>query len=33
MSNGKKKGENNTKCGNPYLGWAFVEEANYASRF
>lgn len=33
MSNGKKKGENNTKCGNRYLAWAFVEAANFASRF
>src|ERR1041385_5006036 len=24
-SNGKKKGENNRKCGNNYLAWAFVE--------
>ena len=33
MSNGKKKGENNTKNGNRFLAWAFVEAANYASRF
>jgi transposase len=33
MSNGKKKGENNTKNGNAFLSWAFVEAANYASRF
>jgi transposase len=33
MSNGKKKGENNTKCGNRYLAWAFVEAANFAARF
>jgi len=32
-SNGKKKGENNTKCGNKYLAWAFVEAANFAQRF
>jgi transposase len=32
-SNGKKKGENNVKCGNKYLGWAFVEAANFAQRF
>ncbi len=25
QSNGKKKGENNRKCGNRYLAWAFVE--------
>jgi len=28
MSNGKKKGEGNTKNGNKYLAWAFVEAAN-----
>jgi transposase len=33
ISNGKKKGENNTKNGNRYLSWAFVEAANFASRF
>jgi transposase len=33
MSNGKKKGENNTKNGNRYLAWAFVEAANFATRF
>ena len=32
MSNGKKKGENNSKCGNKYLAWAFVEAANFAQR-
>lgn len=32
MSNGKKKAENNQKCGNKYLAWAFVEAANYARR-
>jgi transposase len=32
MSNGKKKGENNTKNGNRYLSWAYVEAANFASR-
>jgi len=31
-SNGKKKGENNTKNGNKYLSWAFVEAANFAIR-
>ncbi len=30
LSNGKKKGENNTKNGNPYLGWAFIEATNAA---
>jgi transposase len=32
QSNGKKKGENNRKCGNPYLAWAFVEAAHFACR-
>ena len=32
-SNGKKKGENNGKCGNKYLAWAFVEAANFAKRY
>jgi transposase len=32
-SNDKKKGANNSKCGNRYLGWAFVEAANFAKRF
>ena len=32
-SNGKKKGKVNTKNGNKYLGWAFVEAANFAIRF
>lgn len=32
-SNGKKKGENNSKCGNKYLAWAFVEAANFAQRY
>ena len=33
VSNGKKKGDNNEKCGNRYLAWAFVEAANFARRF
>jgi transposase len=33
VSNAKKKGQNNRKNGNAYLGWAFVEAANYAIRF
>jgi len=33
ISNGKKKGSNNQKCGNKYLGWAFVEAANFAKRY
>src|SRR2546423_11315304 len=32
-SNSKKKGENNAKCGNKYLAWAFVEAANFAKRY
>ena len=33
LSNGKKKGENNGKCGNKYLAWAYVEAANFAKRY
>jgi len=33
ISNGKKKGEGNTKNGNAYLVWAFIEAANFARRF
>jgi len=33
LSNGKKKGKNNTKNGNKYLSWAYVEAANFAIRF
>jgi transposase len=32
LSNGKQKGQNNAKCGNKYLSWAFVEAANFAKR-
>jgi transposase len=32
-SDGKKKGENNRKNGNRYLGWAYVEAANFAARY
>jgi len=32
-SNGKKKSKTNTKNGNKYLAWAFIEAANYAIRF
>src|SRR5207302_8600263 len=32
-SNSKKKGDNNSKCGNKYLSWAFVEAANFARRY
>jgi transposase len=30
LSNGKKKGKGNTKNGNRWLAWAFIEAANYA---
>jgi len=33
FSNGKKKGEGNTKNGNKYLAWAFMEAANFAIRY
>jgi transposase len=33
LSNGKQKGQNNAKCGNKYLSWAFVEAANFAKRY
>lgn len=33
ISNERKKGANNSKCGNKYLAWAFVEAANFARRF
>ncbi len=33
LSNHKKKGKNNEKCGNKYMAWAFVEAANFAKRF
>jgi transposase len=33
LSNGKCKGQNNAKCGNKYLAWAFVEAANFARRY
>jgi len=32
-SNGKKKGEGNTKNGNAYLSWAFIEAASFALRY
>ena len=31
-SNGKKKGDHNSKCGNPYLSWAYVEAVHHALR-
>jgi transposase len=33
LSNGKKKGQGNTKNGNKYLAWAYVEAANFAIRY
>ncbi len=33
LSNGKRKGRGNTKNGNKYLAWAFVEAANHAVRY
>ena len=33
LSNEKKKGDNNQKCGNRYLAWAWVEAANFAKRY
>jgi transposase len=33
LSNGKCKGDNNQKCGNKYLSWAFVEASNFARRY
>jgi transposase len=33
LSNEKRKADNNRKCGNEYLSWAFVEAANFARRY
>lgn len=33
VSNGKKKGEGNTKNGNRFLAWAYVEAAHFAIRY
>ena len=33
LSNGKRKGTGNTKNGNKYLAWAFVEAAHFAVRY
>lgn len=33
ISNNKKKGKNNQKCGNRYLSWAFHEAAHYSLRY
>jgi len=33
VSNGKRKGRGNTKNGNKYLAWAYLEAANFAVRY
>ena len=33
ISNGKRKGRGNTKSGNKYLAWAYLEAANFAVRY
>src|SRR5216683_4731412 len=33
ISNGKRKGQGNVKNGHPYLGWAYMEAAQFALRF
>jgi transposase len=33
ISNSKKKGQGNTKNGNKYLAWAFIEAAHFAIRY
>jgi len=33
LSNGKKKADNNSKNGNRYLAWAFIEAAHFAIRY
>jgi len=33
VSNEKRKGQGNTKNGNAYLAWAFMEAANFAIRY
>jgi len=33
LSNGKKKGQGNRKCGNRFLCWAYIEAAHYALRY
>jgi transposase len=33
LSNGKRKGRGNTKSGNKYLAWAYLEAANFAIRY
>lgn len=33
ISNGKQKGQGNTRCGNRYLAWAYIEAATFAIRY
>ena len=33
LSHGQCKAQNNQKCGNQYLAWAFVAAANFAQRY
>lgn len=33
ITNGKRKGKGNTKNGNKYLSWAFIEAAHFAKRY
>jgi transposase len=33
LSNGRRKGRGNTKSGNKYLAWAYLEAANFAVRY
>ena len=33
ITNGKRQGQGNVKNGNPYLGWAYMEAAQFALRF
>ena len=33
LSNGKRKGQGNTKNGNKYLVWAYLEAAHFAVRY
>ena len=33
ISNNKSKGKNNKRNGNKYLGWAYIEAANYSKRY
>lgn len=33
VSNGKRKGKGNVRCGNRYLAWAYMEAANFILRY